>query len=113
MLKESKRGATASARFDALGDRLKDWSSFQSEEAKQEIADMIHELLAHRGVSRAELARRLGKSRAYVTQLLRGGTNVTIETLGSIADALDCKLVVRGLLVVKPRAARKFVPTSS
>lgn len=44
------------------------------------------------GVSNAELARRLGKSRAYVTKLLRGTTNFTLESLVRIGRALSCEV---------------------
>ncbi|MBM3498125.1 MAG: helix-turn-helix transcriptional regulator [Armatimonadetes bacterium] len=40
------------------------------------------------GISRAELARRLGKSRAYVTRMLNGQPNMTLKTLTLIAVAL-------------------------
>jgi transcriptional regulator with XRE-family HTH domain len=45
-------------------------------------------------VSKAELARRLGKSRSWVTQLLSGGRNVTARTLAEVAYALDLELVL-------------------
>ena len=35
------------------------------------------------------LARRLGKSRAAVTQMLEGKTNLTIRTLAEVMFALD------------------------
>jgi transcriptional regulator with XRE-family HTH domain len=43
-------------------------------------------------ISEAELARRLGVSRAYVTQLLGGKPNMTLATLAKIAIALDCEV---------------------
>jgi hypothetical protein len=43
-------------------------------------------------VSRAELARRLGKSRAAVTQMLEGNANLTIRTLAEVMFALDGEL---------------------
>jgi len=44
------------------------------------------------GVSRAELARRISKSPAYVTQILRGNANFTIGTMVRLAMALNCRL---------------------
>ena len=40
-------------------------------------------------ISRAELARRLGTSPAYVTKVLRGKANFTLATLARIAYALE------------------------
>ena len=58
--------------------------------AKSDIAVLIHDQMETRGVSCSELSRRLGKSRAYVSKMLGGGTNMTIETLVGIARVLDC-----------------------
>jgi transcriptional regulator with XRE-family HTH domain len=40
-------------------------------------------------VTRAELARRINSSRAYVTKVLQGNTNFTLESLVRIARALS------------------------
>ena len=41
------------------------------------------------GITRADLARRMGVSPAYITKILRG-TNFSILTLAKIAIALEC-----------------------
>ena len=53
-----------------------------------EATERICELMDKHDISRAELARRLGKSRAYVTRLLNGQPNMTLKTLTQIAVAL-------------------------
>ena len=45
-------------------------------------------------VSRAELARRLQTSRAYVTKLLGGNANFTLQTMAKVAMALGGKVHV-------------------
>lgn len=45
-------------------------------------------------VSRAELARRLGTSRAYVTKLLGGNANFTLHTMTKVAMALGATVHV-------------------
>ncbi|NBB82450.1 MAG: helix-turn-helix domain-containing protein [Alphaproteobacteria bacterium] len=45
------------------------------------------------GVSRAELARRIGTSQAYVSKLFGGSANFTIETMVKIASALGMTMV--------------------
>jgi transcriptional regulator with XRE-family HTH domain len=47
------------------------------------------------GVSRSELARRLGTSPAYVTKILRGDTNFTLSSLAKIAEALGSRVELR------------------
>ena len=46
-------------------------------------------LMTEKGVSRAELARRIGTSRAYITRLLGGSANFTLGTMVKLAMALD------------------------
>jgi transcriptional regulator with XRE-family HTH domain len=57
---------------------------FQQERAIYEVTELIESVMAELGVTRAELARRLGKSKGWVTQLLDGEANKTIRT---VADA--------------------------
>jgi len=42
-------------------------------------------------VSRSELARKIGVSPAYISKLLRGATNFTLDTMVKIAHALNCE----------------------
>lgn len=53
-----------------------------------EFAEDIWRLMEEQKVSRAELARRLGTSRAYVTKLLGGNANFTLQTMTKVAMAL-------------------------
>ncbi|MFV0387487.1 MAG: transcriptional regulator [Pyrinomonadaceae bacterium] len=87
-----KQDLTAAERFAAMSERLKKDGSFQIEEAKVEISEQVFVLMEDKGISEAELARRLGTSRAYVNKVLQGSTNFTIESLVKIGLALDCEL---------------------
>ncbi len=53
-----------------------------------EVAGLILGEMRAQGVNKTELARRLGRSRPYVTQLLSGQTNMTLRTLVAILAAL-------------------------
>jgi transcriptional regulator with XRE-family HTH domain len=53
-----------------------------------EVTEEIFATMERQGVSRAELARRLGTSAAYITKILRGSANFTIESLARITRAL-------------------------
>lgn len=57
-----------------------------------ELTEAVTEMMESAGVSRSELARRLGTSPAYVTKLLRGNTNFTLLTLHRLAKALEADL---------------------
>jgi transcriptional regulator with XRE-family HTH domain len=61
------------------------------------ITDFIEDvwrLMEEQKVSRAELARRLGTSRAYVTKLLGGNANFTLQTMAKVAMALGSQVHV-------------------
>lgn len=45
-----------------------------------------------KGITRTELARRLGVDKSYVTRMLNGMPNMTLKTLVSVASALDCRV---------------------
>ena len=51
-------------------------------------------LMERRGVSRSELARRLGASPAHVTQILHNNTNFTLISLKKLAAALSTEVRV-------------------
>ncbi|MEA2605055.1 MAG: Helix-turn-helix domain [Acidobacteriota bacterium] len=55
--------------------------------AQTDFAREVHRRMKDMDVSPAELARRMGTSKAYVSQLLAGG-NFTLLTLATIAMAL-------------------------
>lgn len=55
---------------------------------RQEVAREIDQAREAAGVSRVELARRLGASPSRVTLILSGRANLTLETLVQIATAL-------------------------
>lgn len=79
------------------------WQGFQRAQASveywvsgpiTEFAEDIWRLMEEQKVSRAELARRLGTSRAYVTKLLGGNANFTLYTMTKVAMALGAAVHV-------------------
>ena len=52
---------------------------------------LIQELLNQQGMSRAELARRIGVSKARLTQMLRPDANPTLRTVARVFQALGHK----------------------
>jgi transcriptional regulator with XRE-family HTH domain len=62
--------------------------------AQTDFAREMHRRMKERGISAAELARRMGTSKAYVSQLLDGG-NFTLLTMVKVAMALDAVVRVQ------------------
>ena len=61
---------------------------YQQERAIQELTDLVCELMEEQQVDRSELARRLGKTTGYITQLLDGRTNMTVRAMSDVLTAL-------------------------
>ena len=53
-----------------------------------DVTELLAGALEDGGVTRAELARRLGRTPGFVSQLLGGGRNLTLRTIADIAAAL-------------------------
>ena len=60
-----------------------------------EFVEQLEHVLSESGLSRSDLARRLGKSAAHITQALRRGRNLTIKTMVEIAGAVDHDVHIR------------------
>lgn len=87
----NSRKQTVAEQFEELHNRLKTRDSYHVNAAKFELSEQIFQAMEDKGVSGAELARRLGVSRAYVNKVLQGSANLTIESLVKIGRALDCE----------------------
>lgn len=60
-----------------------------------EASELVWKLMSDQKLSKADLARRLGKSRAWVTQLLSGKANLTVRTLADVVHALGAEVRLR------------------
>lgn len=65
---------------------------FWEEDAVLSFTDDLCLAMDRAGTSRAELARKLGTSQAYITKVLRGDANFTLRTMARLAFALDSQL---------------------
>jgi transcriptional regulator with XRE-family HTH domain len=64
------------------------------EEMHRLVTQLTNEITFHmreRGLSRAELAARMGVSPGRISQILGGGENLTLRTLAALATALDAR----------------------
>ena len=57
-----------------------------------DAAELLARLMEQQGINKADLARRLGKSRAWVTQLLSGKANMTFRTFAEVVYALGAEV---------------------
>jgi transcriptional regulator with XRE-family HTH domain len=54
-----------------------------------EVTERILQVMQEQGITRSELARRLGVSKAAVSKLLNDGSNMTLKRLLAVAEALN------------------------
>jgi transcriptional regulator with XRE-family HTH domain len=59
-----------------------------------DTAQLICDLLERRNMKRADLARLLNKTPAFVSQLLNGKANMTVRTLAEVVHALGATVKI-------------------
>ena len=85
----SERGHSG---YDEFVGRSQNQRLLEQESLILEATELLSRLLESEGITRAELARRLGKSKAYITQLLRGSSNLTLRTLADLGCVLGYRM---------------------
>ncbi|OGH60594.1 MAG: hypothetical protein A3G34_10705 [Candidatus Lindowbacteria bacterium RIFCSPLOWO2_12_FULL_62_27] len=80
---------------------------FAQEVAILSALEEVCRVMETENVSRADMATKLGKSRAFVTQVLRGSNNITIRTLADFAWACGRTVDIR----LRKGAGHNFEPT--
>ncbi len=81
---------------------LKDWISaepgrerlFAQEQLIVAVAEHIWEKMEESEATKSDIAKALGKSKAFITQLLNGTRNMTLRSLSDIAFALDAQVKI-------------------
>jgi transcriptional regulator with XRE-family HTH domain len=75
-------------RYKALVSSTEEQRLYQHERLLVEATELISRMMEAERISRSQLADRLGKSKAFVTQTLRGKKNMTLRTLADFAWAI-------------------------
>ncbi|HTW90165.1 MAG TPA: helix-turn-helix transcriptional regulator [bacterium] len=75
-----------------LGEKLEQNPVYWTEYLKLEFAEELSRLMDERGLTKTDLATKLGCSRAYITKIFNITFNPTIETLAKIALAFDARV---------------------
>jgi len=93
--------------FTRLFAEARGMPEYWEEGAILDFTEALYTTMEEHGVTRAELARRLGTSQAYITRVLGGHANFTLKTMAKLALALGMQLEV-GLVPQRlPAAAAK------
>lgn len=66
----------------------------RQEEFILEVTERLAEALLEKGVTKAELARRMTRTPAFVSQVFGGGRNLTLRTISDVAAALSLRPVL-------------------
>ena len=66
--------------------------SFEAERLILSTTEVILELMEKEKMTRVELAKRIGKSKGHISQLLNGRRNMTLKTLAEIVYALNARV---------------------
>ena len=69
--------------------------AYRAEGASLRFTGDLLAQMKSRGVTRSALAGMIGTPPAYITKILRGETNFTLDTMVKIAHALDCEVSVQ------------------
>lgn len=82
---------------------------FVTKYAKAQIVEDVLRALEEEGINQSGLAKRLGTTRQYVSEIIREKANLSIQSLAELAGALEWQLIVR---LIHPDEAMPVVPTA-
>lgn len=68
---------------------------YEQERLLVEATELIANVMEMTQTRRSELAHRLGRSKAYITQILQGNKNLTLKTVADVCWALKCRVVMQ------------------
>ena len=80
------------ARYRAFIEKMGSSPEYRAEVAMLDFTCELSRAMSAQGVSRAELARRIGTSPAYITKVLRGDANLTLASMVKLARAVGREL---------------------
>lgn len=73
---------------DVLVD-LNDSVEYWAEGSVMDFTEELSRIMSAKGISRSELAQRIGSSKAYITKIFSGQANFTVETMTKLSLAVD------------------------
>ena len=82
------------SRFTKLLEQAKQGNAYWVEKIIQTFTEEVSQKMRRDNITKKELAERLETSPAYITKVLRGDTNFTVESMVKIANSLDMQVHV-------------------
>ncbi|MCF8056079.1 MAG: helix-turn-helix domain-containing protein [Desulfocapsa sp.] len=80
--------------FKELWDNIEDDEQYLIEKNILDFTLQLHQLMEKRGVNKTELASLYGSSQAYITKIMKGNANFTLETMTKLVNVIDGKLTI-------------------
>ncbi len=81
--------------FKELFDQAKRRDTYWVASLILDFTEALHKIMEANEVSRSELARRLGVSPAYITKVLRGNVNFTLDSMVRLVRAVGGRSAFR------------------
>lgn len=79
---------------------------YEQEALIEDANELIAELMTAQSVTKKELAKRIGKTPGFVSQVLSGNRNMTLRTFADLAFALGSRIKLDHHPVTEPRTYR-------
>jgi len=89
--------------FKELIDEAKGRDTYWATSMILDFTEGLHKIMEANGVTRSDLARRLGVSPAYITKVLRGNVNFTVDSMVRLARAAGGEVSIH----IAPRNKRE------
>lgn len=82
----------SNTKFDRLTAGADGRRLFEREDLAFHATELISDLMNAKRVTKSELAKKMGKSKAFITQILSGSRNMTLHTFADVMFALESKV---------------------
>lgn len=89
--------------FNDYLNKLKNTAEYYAAAAKDNFVNELLRVMSEKNINQKELAQKIGTSQAYVSKVLGGDVNLSIESMSKFAFALDSRIEIQA----RPIAARK------
>src|SRR3989337_4489291 len=89
--------------FKELIKEAKERDTYWAASTILDFTEGLHKIMEANGITRSDLARRLGVSPAYITKVLRGNVNFTVDSMVRLVRAAGGEVSLQ----VAPKAQKK------
>lgn len=100
------------AALKSAAEAARQTDAYRAEGASIRFTEDLVARMKTSGLTRSALAEKIGSSPAYITKILRGDTNFTLDSMVKIANALDCELTMGLQPLASAATAQRRSPVS-